>query len=112
MIKAENFRQIMSPPWQIVALDIIDGVAEYNISKITKSASKTKPSISDPSSFQNPTQMTKVAWCHQIMPLPWQIVTTEGLGPVQAINIILNKPHHTDSSSHDFEKVDEGLKVD
>ena len=53
-------------------------------------------------------QMIKVASCHQLMPWPWQIFTAAGLGPSWAINHILHKAHIPDSSSCDFETVDEG----
>ena len=39
MNNISNFHQILSHPWQIVTLENIDGVAEYNIYKITPSTS-------------------------------------------------------------------------
>ena len=45
-------------------------------------STKTEPSKSDPSSFQKPTNLTKLAHFQQLMPLPWQIVTVSGLDGV------------------------------
>ena len=49
------------------------------LSEITKSTSETNPSKSDPSSFQNPTQMIKGAHFHLLMSYPCHIVTSENL---------------------------------
>ena len=56
--------------------------------------------------------MIKVTSCHHLMPLPLKVFTTEGLGPGQAINHILRRPHLPDISSLDFGKFDEGQTVD
>ena len=61
------------------------------------------------SRFWNPTHMIKVGSCHQLIPWTWRIVTTEGLGPGQAIFRILRKPHLTDSYSRYFENLNKNL---
>ena len=53
--------------------------------KIVVSA-ETKPSKSDPSSSLKPTHLTKLAHFHQLMALPWKIVTTAGLDGVAQDN--------------------------
>ena len=41
MIKVAHFHQLISKPWHVVTSENLDSVAEYNISKITQSTSKT-----------------------------------------------------------------------
>ena len=58
-------------------------VSDLYLYKVTSQkifvSDKTKPSKYDPSSFRKPTQLTKLDRFHQLMTLPWEIVTTAGL---------------------------------
>ena len=78
-----------------------DDIEEYRLLSITNLTSKTKPFKSDTLNFQKSTRIIKfdpsisqtstVACFHQLMPWPWQIFLTEGLGLGRAINRILGK---------------------
>ena len=56
--------------------------------------------------------MIKVGSFHQIMSCPWHIFASEGINYGWGINCILYKSYIIDSSSHYFEKGDEGHTVD
>ena len=68
----------------------------------------------EPSGFRNSTRMINVASWQKLMSLPysyqlifrpWKHFTSAGINPGLSITCILRKPHLTDSSSQDSEKL-------
>ena len=109
LTKVAHFHQLirkshqpMPQTWQIVVTEGFNGVAEDKISTITQSHSEDSIYKYKTSRLQKTTQMIKVVSFHQLMPQTWEIVMTEGLGPVQANVLILRKPNLPDISSRGF----------
>ena len=100
MINIGIFYRLIPQTWQIVLVEVIDGVAEDKISVITQSTSEDIIYKSETSRLRKATQMIKVGSCHRLMPQTWWIFTTEGLGPSRSIFCILQKPNIPNSSSH------------
>ena len=74
-------------------------VSDISLSKVTSqkilASAETKPYKSDPSSFRKPTQLTKLAHFHQLMPLPWKFFTTSGLNGVAEDKFLQSPSHYT-----------------
>ena len=55
--------------------------------------------------------MIKVASCHQLIPQPWHIFTTAGLGSGRAIVCILREPHLPNSSYREFDNLNKNMSL-
>ena len=79
-------------------------ISDLYLSKVTSQkifvSAKTKPSKSDLSNFRKPTQLTKLAHFHQLMPLPYKIDTTEGIDGVAEDKILTITQSTSEDSIH------------